>query len=543
MKIRQYINYTMLLCLLAWSTQFMTGCSKSDYMDNFKAENATGTSSDEPPSDEVSKALSAVPGISDVSIQYSIADSQKLGYFFFVEQPKDHKNLDKGTFRQRCFLSFKDYESPVVLDTWGYQMPDSVDQMEDDQDLVTYLKANYICVEHRYFGKSLPEEFENLDFTYLYTDQAAADLHHVVTLLQKHLFPRANKWVSTGLSKGGITTALYAYYSDKNGWDDIDLYVPFCAPFLTGTEENCMDVLFGQYLINTCGSGYPEGSSEAIAYQRLRDLPAAITANKPLRDACLKKFHVSDPDVYKEFLDYYDGKKLEKAATAGVIKAFYVNLVNYFSYIPFSSWAKLVPDPAKAIRPEADIADFFPVVNFVFMGDKKLNEQVMKDQQKVTTRSALDDRGILDYRKNDQDLMVYSLQAYRELGACSFDYSLVDGTYLTTDFAAEVNYLNCVDNQFSKRYPRQWDGGQLMNDVHKWAVTTIAKPVIFVYSRNDPWTGGAIADTANNPSRKVWKVMNLIGIHSNEFLKNDRCNAEASQTIKSAINSVLNAGK
>lgn len=167
----------------------------------------------------------------------------------------------------------------------------------------------------------------------------------------------------------------------------------------------------------------------------------------------------------------------------------------------------------------------------------------MKDQQKVTTRSALDDRGILDYRKNDQDLMVYSLQAYRELGACSFDYSLVDGTYLTTDFAAEVNYLNCVDNQFSKCYPRQWDGGQLMNDVHKWAVTTIAKPVIFVYSRNDPWTGGAIADTANNPSRKVWKVMNLIGIHSNEFLKNDRCNAEASQTIKSAINSVLNAGK
>ena len=60
MKIRQYINYTMLLCLLAWSTQFMTGCSKSDYMDDFKAENATGTSSDEPPSDEVSKALSAV---------------------------------------------------------------------------------------------------------------------------------------------------------------------------------------------------------------------------------------------------------------------------------------------------------------------------------------------------------------------------------------------------------------------------------------------------------------------------------------------------
>ena len=98
-----------------------------------------------------------------------------------------------------------------MLDTEGYFLQDSLDNTEVRQDLVKYLKANYISIEHRYFGTSLPEDFENTDFTYLYTDQAAADMHNVVTLLQKHLFPRTNKWVATGVSKSGITSALYAY--------------------------------------------------------------------------------------------------------------------------------------------------------------------------------------------------------------------------------------------------------------------------------------------------------------------------------------------
>ena len=535
----------MVFCLLAWGSQFLTGCAESDHLDEYQYENTPKDpeNPEKPTSDEITQKLEKVPGISDVTIAYSEKNPDEYGYIFNVEQLKDHKDAKSGTFKQRCYLKFEDWDRPVVLDTEGYALPDSVDEMEDNQDLVKYLEANYIAVEHRYFGTSQPEAFENTDFTYLYTDQAAADLHNIVTLLQQHLFPRTNKWVATGVSKSGITSALYAYYSDKNGWNDIDLFMPFCAPFIRGTEESCQEMSTGTYLINVCGNGYPAGSEEAVAYQRLRALPAAISSNKPLRDACLRKFHQDSPDAYKELLQYYEGVQLEKAATAGVIHNFYDNLFNDFSYIQFSHWAKYVPDPAKAIASDADESDIGAVVDFIFMDEKKLAKYIIKESQmKVATRASLDDNGIIAFRKSSKD-MPYYLQAYRELGSYCYDFSLVDGSYLTQKLADEVGSLSTVDNMFSKRYPDQWDGGKLMTSVHQWAATTTTQPIIFIYSYNDPWTANAIEDEAVSPSRKVWKVMNLIGIHSNEFLKNDRCNAEASQTIKSAINSVLNAGK
>lgn len=151
--------------------------------------------------------------------------------------------------------------------------------------------------------------------------------------------------------------------------------------------------------------------------------------------------------------------------------------------------------------------------------------------------------GVLEYRKSYPQSMPYHLQAYRELGGYVLDFSLVDGSYLTKKLAEDVNYLSSDACQFSKRFPGQWDGGELMADVHKWAAKTTKQPVIFVYSYNDPWTGSAVEDAVNDPSRQVWKVMNLIGTHTNEFLSKDKCDEKASQTIKNAIKSVLNIGE
>jgi len=95
--------------------------------------------------------------------------------------------------------------------------------------------------------------------------------------------------------------------------------------------------------------------------------------------------------------------------------------------------------------------------------------------------------------------------------------------------------INC---EFSGRYYGQWDGGKLMTAVHQWAKQT-TKPLIFVYSYNDPWTGGAITDEAADPSRHVWKVINKIGTHSPQFLDEKNCDKEASQTIQNAIKTVL----
>ena len=189
-----------------------------------------------------------------------------------------------------------------------------------------------------------------------------------------------------------------------------------------------MEMTAGTYLINVCGNGYPAGSDEAVAYQRLRAIPAAISSNKALRDACLRKYHQNSPNEYKELLQYYEGAQLEKAATAGVICTFYNNLFGDFSYIQFSSWAKYVPDPAKAIAPTADESDIEAVVDFVFMDERELMKYIIKNSQKsVGRRAALDDNGIIALRKSEKE-MPYYLQAYRELGSYCYDYSLVDGS-------------------------------------------------------------------------------------------------------------------
>ena len=149
MKIRQYVNYTMVCCLLAWGTQFLTSCAESDHMDEY-AYNGNGQKTPEKPSsDEITEKLEKIPGISDVTIQYSKSNPEEYGYYFNVEQLKDHKNPKGGTFKQRCFLMFKGYDRPVVLDTEGYVLQDSLDNTEVRQDLVKYLKANYISIEHR----------------------------------------------------------------------------------------------------------------------------------------------------------------------------------------------------------------------------------------------------------------------------------------------------------------------------------------------------------------------------------------------------------
>ena len=151
----------MVFCLLAWGSQFLTGCAESDHLDEYQYDNTPKEPGDpeKPTSDEITQKLEKIPGISDATIQYSKENPDKYGYYFNVEQLKDHKNPKGGTFKQRCYMKFKDWDRPVVLDTEGYALPDSVHEIYDEQDLVKYLKANYITVEHRYFGTSLPEDF------------------------------------------------------------------------------------------------------------------------------------------------------------------------------------------------------------------------------------------------------------------------------------------------------------------------------------------------------------------------------------------------
>lgn len=503
----------------------MAGCS--DSLEDITNLEAGKENADAQQDDDVKRALEAIDGISDVTVQTT--DGEDRYYYFYVDQPVNHKSSDAGTFRQRCVLKYADAEAPVVLYTTGYDIQDYAGSLYS-VDVATYLNANLLYMEHRYFGKSQPEELNDIRFSHLWTEECAADMHRLATLMKQNFFTAGNQWVSTGMSKGGITSALYAYWSDNNGWDDMDLYVAFGAPFLEGTSSSCMDKKTGTYLLNVCGSGYPDGTPEQKAYGNLRKFPNCIADCKPLRDACLRIFVRNYPYEYAEVLKLYPNN-VEKAATAAVVHLFYENLQNKFAEVDFSSWAPLVPDPATAANPEMEPEMIEAMAEFVFANGNAMTALVEMTNLFLTKGLSPDD--VRRMRKSDVSLFPYHVQAMRELGFDAKDYSALTSSNLTAGFVEEVaSKVFGPEALYGGVYRNQWDGGALMKGVRAWVHTT-QKHLIFVYGTNDPWTGGAIDEVTDNAN--VMRLMVPRGIHNDDFLKGyDKASSYALQGMISA---------
>ena len=139
-----------------------------------------------------------------------------------IEQPVDHRNPEGETFKQRVYISHTDPSRPVVLITAGYDA-----KYYYTSEITAELHCNQVLVEHRYFGRSVPD---SLNWSYLDTWQAASDHHRIVTLF-KELYPA--QWISTGISKGGQTVMYHSYYYPE----DVDVRVPYVAPLNFGVED------------------------------------------------------------------------------------------------------------------------------------------------------------------------------------------------------------------------------------------------------------------------------------------------------------------
>ena len=535
---------------MAVLTMFTIGCTENDELTEIKVidqqEQKETPGASTPISDEFSAMLSTIQGISDVIVEDSISksNSEKYRYYTFnYDQLIDHTTPSRGTFKQRVRIriSKNGLTAPVVLYTHGYEMPDKIGYSYASE-MTNYLTASTLWVEHRYFSESQPDPVKNLEFTYFNADQAAQDLHAIVSLMKQTVFKESGKWVSTGVSKDGITTGLYAYYSDKYGWNDIDLYMPFCAPYLEATPESCDDPKVGQYLYTQCGSGYPQGSPEDIAYQRLRQIPTAIIQNKELRDACLRLYHQRNPGDYIEVINTF-GRDEEKA-TAGLLNTYFMYLFEKFSYVLYKTWAPLVPD----------ISDTERMADFIVMDYKALNAYIKKQEnsgsnsnnyQYVVGSATKEPKVLTDeelfgvWERNPQ--FPYFVQAVRELGNIRLDLSSLDGLNFpgsTTDFgflAAKVSH-QFETSVLYHRYAHQWDGGQLMKSFRQWVKTQDKYNMIFCYSANDPWTGGAI-DESTNP--RVKRIICKNGVHDDNFLNADYYTEAEKQQLLGYVNSYL----
>jgi hypothetical protein len=174
----------------------------------------------------LAERLKQIPEIKQVT-KLSTDTLFKEKYLLMIEQPVDHHHPEKGTFTQRVFLSHLGYDQPVVFTTEGYAawyelMPRYVNELS------VLLHANQLTVEHRYFGKSVPD---SLRWKYLTVEQAATDHHKVIELL-KGIYDD-NKWLNTGISKGGQTAIYHRYHFP----DDVDMTVGYVCPLNYSFED------------------------------------------------------------------------------------------------------------------------------------------------------------------------------------------------------------------------------------------------------------------------------------------------------------------
>lgn len=536
-----------LLVGLLFALVLFTGCSE----DNSLSKIETTPEEETETSDDIITALKTIPEISGIEIgtetvygenpeTKDIEETKDKVYNFNFTQPIDHYNPNAGFFTQRVRLIFKGFDKNVVLHTHGYNFNE--EYVEYDP-LATQLDANQINVEHRYFGESLPENFEDSRMTYLDADQEAHDLHNIVSTLRKSLFSKG-KWASTGVSKDGITTALQAYYSDKYNWRDIDVYVPFCAPFLPGTTYSdgsfsCMDRTPGVYLYKNCGNGYEAGTAEAKGYESLKKIPYYICTNEKIRKAAIEVAYKISPDDYRRILDQYNQKSeystgnQEKDLAAYAIYMYFERLFDKFSYVNYYSWASLVPDADYVASDNATTQDINKFKDFISWSASELRTQISSTRASSTDDIYWD---VLQFRRR-YDMAPYYIQGFKELGIADNDYSSVDGTFLTAEQCFNVNYLFTQQNQYEGAYPQ--DRGKLMTDFLSWVEKETTMPIIFVYAYNDPWTGGGVTSDRVTLGPMVVSVVDGIAVH-NDFFHNRGSYLQSSEdAIVGALNKFL----
>ena len=427
---------------------------------------------------EVVAALQSIENVKDLKPFKNVYLGQC--YYFNYRQLVDHNDPSKGHFKQQVVLSFVDKDAPTILHTEGYALADALSTHNNNKNRLDSIKAphflwalskdngekgfdlNCVQVEYRYHGFSLPEGDAD-SFEYLNAEQHSKDLHAIVTDLKKALITGSGKWLSTGVSKNGVTSAQYAYFDELNGWNDIDLYVPFVAPILTQTGS----LSVGTYMIT-------KSSKEALpllekAYKKLVDDQAIANATI---------------DAYSEILRN-NGEELEEDSTLlFTLSKVMSNLHEVQAYGDFDTWTKLIPEDND--KPET-YAYFF-----------MLNE----DSGEIYRQDA-DARGPLHQRRDP-----FNMQISIDQGNMGLDYSWLLNGKLLSD--SDKKYLEDSMEECKKSKTLDLQVKLLKN------LETTKKKLIFVYGENDPWTGSAIPDPTN-PNVKKYIVP--YGTHTDDFTR------------------------
>jgi hypothetical protein len=166
--------------------------------------------------------LAALPGVTSV-VESAAGWPGSRFFTFSVDRPVDHCAPSGARFQQRATLLWQGSAAPNVLATTGYGLRAGTGKTE----LTVQLAANQVMMEHRYFGPSTPAV---VDWSKLDIFQAASDQHQLIETLRTVL---GGPWITTGASKGGMTSVYHrAYYPD-----DVAATVAYVAPITFSRDD------------------------------------------------------------------------------------------------------------------------------------------------------------------------------------------------------------------------------------------------------------------------------------------------------------------
>ncbi|MCA1194049.1 S28 family serine protease [Saccharopolyspora sp. 6V] len=217
----------------------------------------------EPAADELRGRLEAVPGLTVLGERPT-----EPGFRLFdltYAQPADHRDPAAGEFQQRLTLLHRDLARPTVLYTTGYNLPAQASRTEPTR----LLDGNQVAMEHRFFTPSRPDQ---PDWTDLNIWQAATDEHRVIEALRAVY---ADRWVTTGASKGGMT----AVYHRRFYPEDVDATIAYVAPNDVVNEHDRYDEFLANVGDESCRAALTAVQRDALTRRtELRDRYAATAA-------------------------------------------------------------------------------------------------------------------------------------------------------------------------------------------------------------------------------------------------------------------------
>lgn len=198
---------------------------------------------------DILQQLEMIPGATVNEQPSDIPD-----YRFFViefDQPMDHDNPNGQHFKQRIALHHRTESAPVVLASTGYALWLPSQYLDEP---TTMVNGNQLIVEHRYFSPSRPEP---ADWSKLTIQQAAADHHRIVEAF-KTIYPA--KWVSTGGSKGGMTSVYHRRFYPT----DVDGTIAYVAPHSMGLDDPRYATFLAQVGDATCRTKLKDFEREVL---------------------------------------------------------------------------------------------------------------------------------------------------------------------------------------------------------------------------------------------------------------------------------------